>query len=260
MKDKVVIITGATKGIGESCVEVFSEAGAKIVACARGEKDGAELCKRIDAKFGEGTCTFMRCDVTSEEDIKNVVAKTVEKFGRIDCLLNNAGYHPGEEEIDDISVEMFEQLLRLNLTSIFMFNKYALPYIRKQKGTIVNMGSLVHEIGQVCAIRYVSTKGAIASMTRAMALDEAKYGVRVNCVSPGCIATPLTIEYMDSNPNPEKIRKANAAYAALDRHGLPREIANAMLFLASGMSTFITGVDLPISGGSELGYGMKHEI
>ena len=258
MTGKVVIITGATRGIGEGCVRVFCEAGAKVVACARSKEAGEKLSSEMNGLYGEDSCIFVQCDVTSEKDIQHAVDVTLEKNGKITSLINVAGYHPGEELIDDVSVEMYEKILRLNLTSMFMFCKYALPAIRKEHGTIVNMASLVHTIGQTKSVRYVSSKGAIASFTRAMALDEAKYGVRVNSVSPGCIVTPLTMEYINSNPDPEKILRDNSAYAALDRLGETREVANGMLFLASNMSSFITGIDITISGGAELGYGTKY--
>jgi len=255
---KTVIVTGGTMGIGEGCARVFCEAGANVVICARGietgEKVAAELCK----EYGEGKCTFTRCDVTEEAEIKNVVETTVNKFGRLDCMLNNAGYHPSEEIIDDITGQMFEELLRLNLVSIFLFCKYALPHLRKTKGSIINMSSLVGAMGQKQAVRYVASKGGITALTKALAVDEGPNGIRVNCVSPGSIDSPLTMAYFEAMENPDYEYRKICECAHLGRIGTMREVGTACLFLASDMAAFITGVDIPVSGGAELAYGLKN--
>jgi len=257
MDGKTVIVTGGSKGIGEGCAKVFLAAGANVVICARGAADGEKKAEEFRKEYGEDRCIFIKCDVSNEEDVKNAIEKTVEKYGRIDSLVNNAGWHPPFEKVDDVSVEDFEELIRTNLSSIFMASKYALPYLRQTKGTIVNMSSLVGSMGQRNAVRYIATKGGIHAMTRAMAIDEAPYGVRVNSISPGSIVTPLAAVYFETVEDPERERTAVASQMHLNRQGDIYECGTVALFLASDMSTYLTGIDINVSGGAELGYGIR---
>jgi len=254
-KDKVTIITGGTKGIGEGCVRVFVDAGANVVFCARKQNEGDALAAELNA-LGKGEATFIKCDVSKTDEIKNLIDKTVEKYDRIDCLINNAGWHPPHKTIDDFSIEEFRDLLNLNLVSMFAACKFALPYLRNTKGNIINMSSLVGSIGQVGATTYVSTKGGITAFTKALAVDEAAYGVRVNSVSPGNIYTPLWQEAIDASPNPEKTRADGDSAQLLGRMGTIEETGKLCLFIAAE-ATFTTGVDHIQSGGAELGYGPK---
>jgi len=254
-KDKVTIITGGTKGIGEGCVRVFVDAGANVVFCARKQDEGDALAAELNA-LGKGEATFIKCDVSKTDEIKNLIDKTVEKYDRIDCLINNAGWHPPHKTIDDFSIEEFRDLLNLNLVSMFAACKFALPYLRNTKGNIINMSSLVGSIGQVGATTYVSTKGGITAFTKALAVDEAAYGVRVNSVSPGNIYTPLWQEAIDASPNPEKTRADGDSAQLLGRMGTIEETGKLCLFIAAE-ATFTTGVDHIQSGGAELGYGPK---
>jgi len=255
--EKTVIVTGGTKGIGAGCAELFCEANANVVICARDEKRGQDYAAELCDTFGTDRCTFVQCNVMKEAEIKHVVDFTIQKFGRLDSIINNAGYHPPEEEIDDITAEMFEELLRLNLISIFLFCKYALPHLRKTKGSIVNMSSLVGSMGQKRAMRYISTKGAITSLTKALAVDEGPNGVRVNCVSPGSIDSPLTTEYFANTDDPEGEYQKTCNCSPFRRIGTMRETAGACLFLASDLAGFMTGQDIKVSGGAELAYGVK---
>ena len=257
MDGKTAIVTGGSKGIGYGCAKAFLAAGANVVICSRGAADGNKAAKELCEEYGEGKCVFVSCDVSKEEDIKNVVEKTVEIFGRIDSLVNNAGFHPDYENIDTVTPAQFEELIRGNLTSMFTFSKYALPYIRKVNGTVVNMSSLVGRMGQRNAVRYVSTKGGIHAFTRAMAIDEAKYGVRVNSISPGSIVTPLVMDIVSKFEDAEEVMGHVDACAHMQRQGDIYECGTVALFLASPMSDFITGIDVVVSGGAELGYGVR---
>ncbi|XP_038052830.1 17-beta-hydroxysteroid dehydrogenase 14-like [Patiria miniata] len=156
-KDKVALVTGGSKGIGEGIVREFVKAGAKVAFCARGVEVGKALEDEVN-KAGPGECFFIKCDVQNEEEIKRTVEQTVDKYKRLDCLVNNAGWHPPEESIDDITVEHFKWLINFNLVSYFSFSKYALPHLRKNKGNIINISSLVAKIGQNSAVPYVTTK------------------------------------------------------------------------------------------------------
>ncbi len=256
--DKVVIITGGTKGIGEGCVRAFVEAGAKVVFCARKKEEGESLERELNST-GEARAHFIRCDVSQMDEIKNLIDQTFSLHGRIDCLINNAGWHPPHQPIDDFSVEDFRALLELNLVSIFAACKYALPALRRTQGNIINMSSLVGSMGQLYATTYVATKGAITAFTKALAIDEAKYGVRVNSVSPGNIYTPLWQEAIDAADDPAQCKRDGDEAQPLGRMGTIEEAGALCLFIAS-QATFTTGVDHLITGGAELGYGRKTRI
>jgi len=253
--DRVVIITGGSRGIGEGCVRTFVAAGAKVVFCARNEQRGAALAVEVNAD-GPGEAYFTRCDVSQVAEIQKLIETTVARYERLDCLVNNAGWHPGHQPIDDFSIQDLRDLLELNLVSIFAACKFALPHLRRTQGNIINMSSLVGTIGQLQASTYVATKGAITAFTKALAIDEARYGVRVNSVSPGNINTPLWQAAIDAASDPNQCRAEGEAAQLLGRMGTIEEVGKLFLFIAAE-GTFTTGVDHIISGGAELGYGSK---
>jgi NAD(P)-dependent dehydrogenase (short-subunit alcohol dehydrogenase family) len=257
-ENKVTIITGGTKGIGEGCVRVFVEAGATVVFCARNETQGRELEAEMNA-LNKGEAHFIKCDVSKVDDIENLIAATVEKYGRIDCLINNAGWHPPHKPIDEFSAQDFRDLLELNLVSMFTACKSALPYLRNTRGNIINMSSLTGSMGQLYATTYAATKGAITAFTKALAVDEAAYGVRVNSVSPGNIYTPLWQEAIDASSDPVQTRKDGDQAQLLGRMGTIEEAGKMCLYLAAE-ATFSTGTDFLITGGAELSYGKKSRI
>jgi NAD(P)-dependent dehydrogenase (short-subunit alcohol dehydrogenase family) len=257
--DKVVIITGGSSGIGKGCAEQFVKAGARVVVCCNDEDEGSAMAASLhDSALaqGFGDAEFVYCDVTNTEDIRNLIDGTISRHGRIDCLINNAGWHPPHKPIDDFSVQDFRELLELNLISIFTASKFALPYLRQTNGNIINMSSLVAAIGQRYATTYVASKGAITAFTKALAVDEAPNGVRVNSVSPGNIYTPLWQEAIDAAPDPQQYRAEGEAAQLVGRMGCIEEVGRLCLFIASE-ATFTTGVDHIISGGAELGYAQK---
>src|SRR2546422_8008027 len=253
--DRVVVITGGSHGIGEGCVRAFVAAGAKVVFCARNDRDGEHLAEEVNAS-GPGGAQFIRCDVSKVEEIQHLIDEAVARFGRLDCLINMAGWHPPHKPIDEFSIEEFRDLLDLNLVSIFAACKFALPHLRRTQGNIINLSSLVGAMGQVHATPYVATKGAITAFTKALAIDEAAHDVRVNSVSPGNIYTPLWQEAIDAAPDPARCRADGEAAQVLGRMGTIEEAGRLCLFLAAE-ATFTTGVDHIISGGAELGYGRK---
>ena len=254
--DKVSLITGGSKGIGEGCARVFCAAGAPVVICARGREAGEALAAELTAQ-GPGECHFEPCDVSRPDQIERVVDRTVERFGRLDCLVNNAGTHPPHRTIDEFTIEEFEQLLRVNLVSYFAGCKYALPHLRKSRGSIVNMGSLVGVMGQQLATTYCATKGGISAFTKALAIEEARFGVRVNTVLPGNIISDSRIQGVAQSENPEELDRLVDSWQWPGRSGSIEEAGQACLFLASDNASYISGIDLIISGGSELGYGIK---
>ena len=253
--DKVVLITGGSKGIGKGCVEAFVDAGSKVMFCARKAEEGETLAYQVNAK-GPGEATFTACDVSKTFALRELVEATVKKYGQLDCLINNAGWHPPHKPIDAFSVQDFRDLLDLNLVSIFAACKFALPYLRQTNGNIINLSSLVGTMGQHHATTYVATKGAITAFTKALAIDEAENGVRVNSVSPGNVYTPLWQEAIDAASDPDQCRRDGENAQPMGRMGTIDEVGKLCLFIASE-ATFTTGVDHIISGGAELGYGKK---
>jgi NAD(P)-dependent dehydrogenase (short-subunit alcohol dehydrogenase family) len=257
--DKIVIITGGSKGIGEGCARVFVDAGAKVVICARGVEAGEQLSRELNEK-GPGHCDFIQCDVARASDIRNVIDKTVAMYGRIDCLINNAGYHPPQSLIDDFDEDGFRDVFQTDMVSYFTACKLALPFLRKSGGNIVNMGSLTGIMGEYGGTTYCATKGAIASFTKTLAIEESRNGVRVNCVSPGNIISYGRIVGEKKAKDPEQFNKRIDSHQVMGRSGTNEEVGQLCLFLATDAASYITGVDIIISGGSELGYGVKFPL
>jgi NAD(P)-dependent dehydrogenase (short-subunit alcohol dehydrogenase family) len=256
---KVVIVTGGSSGIGKGCAQEFLRAGSHVVICCNDEPEGKAVVSALQHEArsqGSGSAAFVYCDVRETDDIRKLIDTTIARHGRIDCLINNAGWHPPHKPIDDFSIEEFRDLLNLNLISIFTACKFALPALRETRGNIINMASLVATIGQHHATTYVATKGAITAFTKALAVDEAPNGVRVNSVSPGNVYTPLWQEAIDQSDEPEQYRSAGEAAQLLGRMGRVEEVGRLCLFIAA-QATFTTGVDHIISGGAELGYAQK---
>ena len=257
--DKVVIVTGGSSGIGKGCAREFVRAGAKVVVCCNDDDEGTAVARDLQdlaRAEGRGEALFVYCDVRKQGNVRGLIETTVERFARLDCLINNAGWHPPHRPIDDFPVEEFRSLLELNLVSVFTACKLALPHLRRTRGNIINMSSLVAQIGQHHATTYVATKGAVTAFTKALALDEAANGVRVNSVSPGNIFTPLWQEAADAAPDPERALAEGRAAQPVGRMGTAEEVGRLCLFIAAE-ATFTTGVDHIISGGAELGYANK---
>jgi NAD(P)-dependent dehydrogenase (short-subunit alcohol dehydrogenase family) len=252
---RTVAVTGGTKGIGEGCVEVFAAAGAHVAFCGLEEDLGREVAARV-TRDGPGTASFVPCDVTRHDALRAFVASAAAAHDKLDVLINNAGWHPPHRPIDDFTVDELRQLVELNVVSVFAGCQAALPWLRRSRGSIINVASLVGSMGQRHATTYVATKGAVLAFTKALAIDEAEHGVRVNAVSPGNIYTPLWQEGMAQTPDPAACLREGEAVQPLGRLGTPREVGLLCLYLAAD-ATFTTGADHIVSGGAELGYGTK---
>lgn len=253
---KVVIVTGGNKGIGAGCVEAFCRAGATVIAGARDRESGENLVATLNAN-GPGTCEFRSCDVSDHNQIREMVEQVVARHGRLDCMINNAGYLPRRRSLDEISVEDFERLLRTNLVGVFSGCKYALPHLRKTGGSIINIGSVLGITGQDGSSLYTASKGAIAAFSKSVALDEARNGVRVNVILPGNITSDLGKENHDLDSDDEEEAKTRSSLVQwIRRAGTPLEIGWAALYLASSMASFVTGAEFLVSGGFELGNGL----
>jgi len=252
LQDHVAIITGGSKGIGFGCAQAFAKYGCRVVMAARGEEAGRAAEKQLtDAGH---TALFVPTDVTREADMQALVETTVDRFGRLACLVNNAGWHPPAMTIDQTTVEDYEALLRLNLTSTFMGCKFALPHLRKTRGNIINMSSEVGLIGQAQAPAYVSTKAGQVGLTKALALDLASEGIRVNAVCPAGVMTPLMQDWANTEYDPEAALAMVDSWHPLGRMATIEEIGEVCAFLASNEAAFLTGQAICPDGGAALGY------
>ncbi len=253
---KAVLITGCSHGIGEGCARVFVAAGAAVVIGDRDVPAGDALAAELTAA-GPGRCDFVPCEMSKPDEIRALVAAVEARHARLDCLINNVGMHPAHHTIDDFTVEEFEALFRLNVVSAFTASQASLPRLRQVHGSIINISSLVATLGQEGATTYAATKGALSAFTRALAIDEARHGVRVNAILPGNVATSAYAQTIASHPDPAGIRAVIESWQWLGRPATPAEVGQACLFMASPAASYITGIELNLSGGAELGYGMK---
>lgn len=246
LKDKVAIVTGAAGGIGKGVAEVFCREGAKVVLVDWSAELGTASTEEIRQNGGEAS--FVKCDVSNEEQVKHVVDKTIETYGKIDVLVNNAGVGTYTSVLDTTS-ESWDRCLAINLKSQFLFAKYCIPHMQAVgKGAIVNMSS-VHSRSTVNGVApYCASKGAITALTRNMAID---YGptIRVNSIAPGWVWTPLIEHLFQSYPDPKAMVKQVEDRQVLKRMGTPTDVGNAAAFLASDEAAFITGAELFVDGG-----------
>ena len=238
LKNKVAIITGSAKGIGKGCALVFAEEGAKVVIVDIDEKSGEQTVKEIAER--NGISKFIRTDLTRSNDVKSMITNVISTFGQIDIMFNNAGYHISK----NVEVTSEEEWCC----------KYSIPHLRKTKGCIINMSSMVGLIGQSNAGAYSATKGGIVAMTKGMALDFAKDGIRVNCICPGWVHTPLVEDWFSQQKDPQKAREYIYSVHPLNRIASSKEIGKAAAFLASDEASFVTGIALPVDGAVSLGY------
>jgi meso-butanediol dehydrogenase/(S,S)-butanediol dehydrogenase/diacetyl reductase len=248
LKDKVCIVTGAGSGIGRATAKLFADNGAKVVVA-----DVNAAAARLTAAEIGNDAIGVGVDVSQAAEVEAMVAVVVEKWGRIDVLINNAGFGMTGNVVT-IAEADWDRIMAVNLKGIFLCSKYTIPVmVRQGGGAIVNTTSYTAVSAIADRTAYVASKGAISALTRAMALDHAKQGIRVNAVAPGTIDSPYFQKIFSQSDNPEKLREEFNARAAMNRMGLPEEIAEAMLFLASDRSRFATGSVLTVDGGSSIG-------
>jgi NAD(P)-dependent dehydrogenase (short-subunit alcohol dehydrogenase family) len=185
--------------------------------------------------------------------VEALIASVVESFGRLDVLINNAGYHISKD-VEHTSEQEWDYILATNLKSVFLCSKYAIPHLKKTRGTIVNMSSMVGLVGQSNAAAYSASKGGIVALSKGMAIDLAGDGIRVNCICPGWVQTPLVEDWFAQQADPSAARKYIFGMHPVGRISTVEEIGRVALFLCSEEASFITGVALPVDGGVTLGY------
>ena len=242
LANKTAIVTGASKGMGESEARLFATQGANVVLCDLDEEAGEKTAD--DISRSGGTAEFMRCDVTSESDWEKVINNTRDKFGSLDILVNNAGLSSGSTE-DHLSSEWWHKIMDVNATGVFFGTKIAAEMMKKQQyGSIINISSIMGFVGgENGHPAYHASKGAVRIFTKAMAVKYGPYGVRVNSVHPGFMP-PMSSSYRSASTQDEYTKRT-----PLRRTGEVIEVANGVLFLASDESSFVTGTELVIDGG-----------
>jgi len=250
---RAVIVTGGSKGIGEGCSRVFCREGALVSVLSRGADAGQKLVDELNEK-GPGRAIFISCDVGDHQQLHDAIEQTVKAFGRLDCVINNAGQHPPAMSLEETSVEFMEQLMRINYLSTFAGAHYALPHLRKTKGTIVNISSMTAVLGQDKSSAYCATKGAQVSLTKALAKELGPEGIRVNAILPSNIDTPLMRDWAATLDDPESALERVSAMQVFGRMGTIEEMGEVALFLASDESSFITGQAIEAEGGASLDY------
>jgi NAD(P)-dependent dehydrogenase (short-subunit alcohol dehydrogenase family) len=247
---RTVLVTGAAKGIGRATAEQFASAGARVALVDRDRETLTAVC---DALGERGSVLALPADVSVAADLDRAAARCVEAFGGIDVLVNNAAVHFARA-IDAYTAEEMDWILGVNLKGALHAVRAALPALRRAKGNIVSVSSMTGLVGQANGAVYVASKGALISLTRALALELGADGIRVNCVCPAGVDTPLMRGWAATMENPEEVLKGQAAMHLTNRMATPDEIAAAILFLASPSASFITGIALPVEGGATLGY------
>lgn len=244
-QDKVVLITGATSGIGRVTALEFARTGAKVVAAGRREAEGAALAAELKALGAEAL--FVRTDVAVEADVQALVEKTLAAFGRLDVAFNNAGVEHGAPTHEN-TVADYRRVFDINVLGVLLSLKHEIPAMLKTGGgAIINTSSIAGHVAMAGAGVYVATKHAVEGLTRTAALEYAPQGVRVNAVAPGAIATDM-IERFAGGPDSDAAKYITSLHP-IGRMGRPEEVAAAVLFLAGPQAGFITGHSLVVDGG-----------
>ena len=254
LEGKVAIITGATSGIGTAGAKLFASEGAIVVAVGRNSDKGTALVNEIKSK--KGIAILIRGDVSKSEDVRNIVQRTVQEFGRIDILYNNAGIDV-VGTVPNTTEEKWDLVINTNLKSVFLTCKYVIPQMVKQGGgVIVNTASELGTVGAREMAAYCASKGGVINLTKAMAVDCAPFNIRVNCLCPGPVETPMLERIFNAATDPAQLREAQVKGVILQRVGKPEEIAKAALYLASDDSSFNSGNILLVDGGATSWYGI----
>ena len=251
LNSKVAIITGSTSGIGKSCAQKLSHLGATVIVSGRRKELGEEVSKSLD-----GESCFIRADMSKEEEIKNLVSKTISKYGKLDIMVNNAGIPGPLIAVEDITKETLDYMISTLYYGVVFGTKYAASEMKKsKKGSIINIGSIAGHLGGYGPSHiYSSLKSAVIHFSKSVGLELAESGIRVNSVSPGAIVTGIFGKMKDdsSSSADEKsisLKDAFSQAQPIQRAGDPEDIANVVAFLASDESAFVTSTDYLVDGG-----------
>ncbi|KAB7495146.1 putative oxidoreductase [Armadillidium nasatum] len=252
MKDKVVLITGASSGIGKACAEAFAQEGSKLAITGRNVSALEETKSNcLSSGLGPNDVLLIEADLSKDEDSKKVVDETIQKFGKLDVLVNSAGVIVNGS-VQSITMEDYDRQMLINVRSPLLMTKLCLPHLLKTKGNIVNISSVTGLRAFPGVVAYNMSKAAVDQLTRTLALEVASDGVRVNAVNPGVIVTEVHKRAGMNDEAYKKFLEHGKSTHALGRVGETHEVAAAVVFLASDKASFITGSTLPIDGGRSI--------
>jgi NAD(P)-dependent dehydrogenase (short-subunit alcohol dehydrogenase family) len=249
LKDKIILLTGGSCGIGRDCAKAYAAEGARVVVLAR-DPDGVE---KTVADLGPEHLGIV-CDVTRDAEVKVAVEKIVAHYGRLDAVHNNAGIATPCKPIHETSDADWDAVFDVNLKAVLHTMRHSFAALAASKGCVLNTSSLVGVIGQELHAAYTATKGGLNALTKSMALDYAKYGIRVNAVCPAGVWTPMLRQWCDEQPDPASTVRYLDEIHALGYCPESGVVADACVFLLSDKARFITGHIMHVSGGAELGY------
>jgi len=251
LSGKVALITGANGGIGGALVETFLQNGARVLAADLESETAKEYCSTQQYSFAPA-------DVSREEDVQNLIAQTIETFGALDVLINNAAVLTPTASVQNTSLDEFERLVAVNLRGAFLLCKAAYPHLQQSRGCVLNISSMAGMHGEKEHAIYAATKGAINALTQSLAIDWGQDGIRANALCPSSVLTPNVDKMIAAAPDAAQIVELRRNINVLGFTATPQHIADAALFLCSPAAAFMTGALIPVSGGSECGYGLKY--
>ncbi|MGL5018960.1 MAG: SDR family NAD(P)-dependent oxidoreductase [Luteolibacter sp.] len=249
LQDQVIFLTGGSTGIGLDCAKAYAVEGAKVALVAR----NGDLSAQAAADLGPGHLGFA-CDVSKDSEVKSAMARVLDHYGKLDVIHNNAGIATPSKPLHETTDEDWDTLFSINLKSVLHTTRHGIAALRKSRGCILNTSSLVGVIGQEIHAAYTATKGAMNTLTKSMALDYAKDGIRVNAVCPAGTWTPMLRTWASEQPDPAGISKYLDDIHPLGYCPESEVIADACVFLISSKARFITGHIMHVSGGAEIGY------
>lgn len=255
LRDKVIFVSGASAGIGWECAQAYAREGARVVIATR----DAAAADRAAAELGEAHLGC-GCDVTDDAQVSATIKRTLERFGRLDAIHNNAGIGHPAKPLHETTESEWDAVLDVNLKSVYRTTRHGFAALKESRGCILNTSSMVGVIGQENHAAYTATKGGMNTLTKSMALDYAPHGIRVNAVCPAGVWTPMLHKWAASQPDPAEIEAYLDDIHALGHCPEGDVVADACVFLLSNEARFITGHIMHVSGGAELGYRVSKRL